>query len=221
MIKINLLPTKRPKRAAQGGPRQPTSKDLYVGIGALAVLGVTVFLAVDMPRRSHLNELRTKNSELESDIASKRQQLAGFAEMQKAEAEAKERAASINRLLAAKVVPAHVLHELGEVLTQNHNPTMTQDMAQRTGIGPNSDPNKRFDPTWDPRHVWLSSFVDTGGQFKLEGGAQSEADVTQLAKRLAASVYFFDVTPAGGERVADRETNVNYYKFTITGKVAY
>jgi hypothetical protein len=67
----------------------------------------------------------------------------------------------------------------------------------------------------------MSSFIDTNGSFKLEGGAQSESDVTQLSKRLAASVYFLDVTPAGGERVVDRETNLNYYRFTITGRLAY
>ncbi|HEX4418399.1 MAG TPA: PilN domain-containing protein, partial [Kofleriaceae bacterium] len=124
---------------------------------------------------------------------------------------------SIRRLLGAKVVPAHVLHELGEILMQNKNPTMTAEMGKRI----TSDPNKRFQADWDASHVWLSAFTDTGGEFKLEGGAESESDVTQLSKRLAASVYFEDVTPAGGERVADATTGANYYKFTITGKVAY
>ena len=118
-------------------------------------------------------------------------------------------------------MPAHVLHELGEILTPSKYPTMTEDMAKRTGSGPDSDPNRRFQPDWDPTHVWLSGFSDTGGLFKLEGGAQSETDVTQLAKRLAASVYFADVTPAGGERLPDTQNGGNYYRFTITGKVVY
>jgi hypothetical protein len=57
--------------------------------------------------------------------------------------------------------------------------------------------------------------------FKLEGGAQTESDVAQLSKRLAASVHFLDVSPSGGERVTDQASGVNYYKFTITGRVAY
>ena len=57
--------------------------------------------------------------------------------------------------------------------------------------------------------------------FKLEGGAQNESDITQLAKRLTASVYFADVTPAGAERVSDTASGVNYFRFTLTGKVAY
>ena len=57
--------------------------------------------------------------------------------------------------------------------------------------------------------------------FTLEGGAQSDGDVTQLAKRMQASVYFQDVTPRGGERVTDGNGGVTYYKFNITGKVVY
>jgi hypothetical protein len=94
---------------------------------------------------------------------------------------------------------------------------MTSDMVKRT----TSDPNKKFQQDWDPTHVWLSGFSDNNGVFRLEGGAQSESDVTQLSKRLAASVHFFDVTPSGGERVTDQTSGVDYYKFTITGRVAY
>ena len=121
----------------------------------------------------------------------------------------------------AALLGAHVLHELGKIMTPNQLPTMTEDMARRTGAGLESDPNKRFQLDWDPNHVWLLGYTDTDGVFKLEGGAQAESDVTQLAKRLAASVYFLDVSPAGGERVADATSGLNYYKFTITGKVAY
>jgi Tfp pilus assembly protein PilN len=218
MIKINLLPQKRPKkRVAAEGATQP----LLFGIAALVIAGIAVAMLVDRPHRARLAELTEANQQLQNEIQSKNKQLVGYAELKKAADEADERYRSIQRLLAAKVVPAHVLHELGEILTANKYPTMTEDMAKRTGNGPESDPNKRFQADWDASHVWLSAFSDTGGDFKLEGGAQSESDVTQLAKRLAASAYFLDVTPAGGERVADATTGTNYYRFTITGKVVY
>jgi Tfp pilus assembly protein PilN len=218
MIKINLLPQKRPKkRVAAEGATQP----LLFGIAALVLAGVAVAMLVDRPHRARLAELNEANQQLQNEIQSKTKQLVGYAELKKAADEADERYRSIQRLLAAKVAPAHVLHELGEILSANKYPTMTEDMAKRTGNGPESDPNKRFQADWDASHVWLSAFSDTGGDFKLEGGAQSESDVTQLAKRLAASAYFLDVTPAGGERVADATTGTNYYRFTITGKVVY
>jgi Tfp pilus assembly protein PilN len=192
-----------------------------LGAIGLGVLAAVVALLVDMPRRVKLAELTTENRDLQKTIQARTKQLEGYAELKKAADEADERYKSIRRLLRAKVVPANVLHELGEILTPGKHPQMTDDMIKRTGSGDDSDPNKRFQGDWDPSHVWLSGFSDAGGLFKLEGGAQSESDVTQLAKRLAASVYFADVTPAGGERVVDNQTGTNYYKFTITGKVVY
>jgi Tfp pilus assembly protein PilN len=219
MIKINLLPQKRPKKRAAGveGSMQP----LIAGIAALAAIAVVVVLLVDRPKRSKLAELQAANQQLSADIGSKNRQLLGYAELKKAADEADERYRSIRRLLSAKVVPAHVLHELGEILTTNKYPTMTEDMARRSSSGPDGDPNKRFQGDWDASHVWMTAFTDAGGDFKLEGGAQSESDVTQLAKRMQASVYFADVTPAGGERTIDQQTGTNYYKFTITGRVVY
>lgn len=216
MIKINLLPARKPKRQAD-----PAIKPLIVGIGALAAAGVLVAILVDRPRRAELHDLDSRNDDLQSEINAKNQQLKGYAELKQAADEADKRAESINRLMAARVVPGNVLHELGEILTTNHLPTMSEEMAKKTGNGPESDPNKRFQLDWDPAHIWLTTFTDTAGVFKLEGGAQSESDVIQLSKRLAASVYFMDVTPSGGERVADKDTGMSYYKFTISGKVAY
>lgn len=217
MIKVNLLPQRKAKKRTAADPSAQQAV-----VGALAVVGLAaiVFVAVDMPRRSKLADVKEANDKLQVEINAKNVKLQGYAELKKAEEEANRRAESINRLLSTKVVPAHVLHELGKVLTRE-GPTMTESMAKLAGTGPDSNPNKQFQADWDTGHVWMSSFIDTNGTFKLDGGAQSESDVTQLAKRLAASVYFHDVTPAGGERVVDRDTQLSYYRFTITGRLAY
>lgn len=219
MIKINLLPARRQK--SRSTAPDESARPLVIGIASLIAVGAAVGLLIDRPKRAKLAELNAANAQLQNDINAKSRQLAGYAELKKAAEEADERYKSIQRLIGAKVVPAHVLHELGEVLSSNKYPTMTEEMAKRTGNGPDSDPNRRFQPDWDPSHVWLSGFTDTAGLFKIEGGAQSESDITQLAKRLAASVYFTEVTPAGAERVADQASGANYYRFTITGRVVY
>jgi Tfp pilus assembly protein PilN len=219
MIRINLLPQRRAKRVVgrRGAAEETSARHLLYGVLGLVVAAGAGLLLVDLPMRGALEDYRRDEQALRAEIRRQNEQLAGFAEMQKAQAEAEARKQSIERLMRAKVVPAHVLHELGEILTSNRMPTMTSDMVRRV----NSDPNKRFQQDWDPTHVWLSGFSDNGGAFRLEGGAQTESDVTQLSKRLAASVHFLDVTPAGGERVTDQASGVNYYKFTITGRVAY
>jgi len=110
---------------------------------------------------------------------------------------------------------------LPDILTPGRMPTMSKAMATRISEGPQGDPNRRFALDWDPRHVWITSFTEKAGAFTFEGGAQSDADVTQLAKRMQASVYFEEVTPRGGERLTDRESGSTYYRFTITGRVVY
>ena len=220
MIKINLLPQKRAKRAAIGGGGDEASiKEIVIGAGAIAAAALLVFILVDQPKRSKLNDLRESNAQLDQAIAEKNKELQGYAEMKKAADDADVRAKAINRLMNAKVVPANVLHELSEIMMTNHTPTMTDEMAARV----NTDPNKRFDLAWDPTKVWLTSFADDvrDGSFRLEGGAQAEQDIIQLSKRLQASVYFDRVSQQSEERITDRDTGVTFYHFVITGKVAY
>jgi Tfp pilus assembly protein PilN len=219
MIKINLLPQRRVKRTS--APDE-SARPMVIGVAALVVAGVAVALVVDRPKRARLTELRDANAQLQADIAAKNRQLVGYTELKKSAEEAEQRFKAIQRLVGAKVVPANLLHELGEILTTGKYPTMTEDMVKRTGNGPEADPNKRFQPDWDPSNVWMSGFTDTAGDFKLEGLALTDSDITQLSKRLAASVYFDGVTIAqGGERVADPATGNSFIRFTITGKVAY
>jgi Tfp pilus assembly protein PilN len=223
MIKINLLPQKRAKmRGAAAAAREPGTKDIVAGLVALGIAAIAVFAIVDAPKRSELSGLRESNEQLQQEINAKKKQLVGFAELKKAVEQEDERAKAINRLNQAKVVPAHVLHELSQILSPV-GPTMTEEMTKKTGTGNESDPNKRFDLAWDPSHVWMTSFTDNAkdGTFKLEGGAQAQIDIIQLSKRLQASVYFDHVSQQSEERVTDRETGITFYKFVITGKVAY
>jgi valyl-tRNA synthetase len=223
MIRINLLPQKRSKRAqAAAATREPGTRDLAIGFGALALAAVAVFAIFHMPKRSELRKLEETNASLQAEINAKNKQLIGYAASKKALEESDARAKAINRLNAAKVVPANVLHEISQILSPV-GPTMTEEMTKKTGTGNESDPNKRFDLAWDPTHVWITSFTDSAkdGTFKLEGGAQAQIDIIQLSKRMQASVYFDHVSQQSEERVSDRESGITFYRFVITGKVAY
>jgi Tfp pilus assembly protein PilN len=220
MIKINLLPQKRAKRVAAVGGRSMSTdggtKQFMLGVGALVAAAALILLVVDMPLRSDRSDYQAKTKNLAGEIAAKQKKLEGYDTLKAEEANAVAKIQSINRLLAAKVVPANVLHELGQIMSVR-GPTMTEQMAKKVEI----DPNAKIQQDWDPQHVWMTAFSDDDGLFKLEGGAQSKEDVTQLSKRLQASVYFEQVIPQSGDRVNDKDSGLSYYKFTITGKVAY
>ncbi|MCE9577332.1 MAG: PilN domain-containing protein [Deltaproteobacteria bacterium] len=216
MIKINLLPQRKPRRQADPGQQQ-------VALGALGIMALFagIYFGYHRGIQTKYNQLRQTDSGLEADNAKKRTEVDKGKALQNVVESAEERSKAIAKLVKAKSVPAHLLQELSDILTPGRSPTMTKEMATRTSDGPKGDPNRRFDPLWDPKHVWISSFSEKGGVFTLSGGAQSDADVTQVAKRLQASIYFMEVTPRGGERVTDANGSVSYYQFTITGKVVY
>jgi Tfp pilus assembly protein PilN len=215
MIKINLLPQKRAKRSQAS---EPGTRDFMVGVIAVLGAAAVVYFVFDRPKRNEIAEFRNSSKDLNTQIQTSNAQLVGYDTMKAAKDEANTRIQAINHLNGTTVVPANILHELGRVLTSK-GPTMTQMMIGLTGNG--GDSNKMFQSDWDPTHVWITAFTDKAGLVTIEGGAQSESDVTQLSKRLAASAYFIDVAPSAEERASDKDSGLNYFKFTITGKVAY
>ena len=65
-----------------------------------------------------------------------------------------------------------------------------------------TNPQLAVDPSWDGHRVVLVAWKQEGQRIELRGEAQAIDDMVQFVKRLAASVYFADVTPMSGERRA-------------------
>lgn len=214
MIKINLLPQRKPKRQADPGQR-----DVALGMLALLAGGAATFFLVHKPKSDQLEKLRDANAAYDEDLARRKDKIRSLPTLRSAVALAEERTSSIDKLVAARAVPAHMLHELGELLTPGRLPTMTKDMAKK--VSDPRDDTYRIREDWDPKHLWITEFKEDEGEFTVVGGAESDADVTQLSKRMQASVYFDDVALAKGEKVTDKDTGITYYTFTINGKVVY
>jgi type IV pilus assembly protein PilN len=212
MIKINLLPQRKPKRQSDAGTR-----DLLIGVLAIIVLGGALFFFVQKPKMDELDKQKASNADFESELAARKKKIADLPKLEQAVAGIAVRGDSIQMLIDARAVPAHMLHELGEILTPGRLPTMTKEMAERV----KKELSYQFRDDWDPKHIWITDLSETKGVFTLSGGAESDGDVAQLAKRMQASTYFQEVSPTGGEKVTDKETNLTYYTFTIKGKVVY
>lgn len=216
MIKINLLPARKPKRQAE-----PGQTDVLVGVGALLAVAAIVYFAAHRSVAEERDAFKAEADAIVADNNAKRAKLVDMPQREAAFKAEEARNAAIKQLVTTIVVPDNVLHELGEILTPSRMPTMTRAMAERISDGPKGDPNRRFALDWDPKHVWITSFTMKGETFTLEGGAQAESDIPQLAKRMQASVYFDEVTSPSSSRVEDKQLSIVYYKFTITGKVVY
>jgi Tfp pilus assembly protein PilN len=210
MIRINLAPDRKAKRSEKG------QQTLLIGLLAIIGAGAAVFLLVHRPLASELEEQTAANKDLKSLNEKIKKQTQDLAKMQAAVKAAKEQEQAIERLNAARAVPAWMLWELSNILTSSRSPSITDSMQKVL----ETNPNRRWQDGWDPKHVWITSIEEKAGRFKLEGGAQSDSDMTQLALRLQASMFFDNVIPEGGGEAKDA-TGISFYKFTITGNVRY
>jgi type IV pilus assembly protein PilN len=211
MIRINLLAQRKSKRSERG------EQSALFGLLVVIVVGAAVFFLVHRPLEAELASQQQVNHRLQSDNKSIRKRTKHFDELKSAVEVLEAQEQAISQLNAAKATPAWLLDELSRILTPGRQPTMTKAEADRAS----HDQNRIWDRAWDPKHVWINSFSERKGKFKLKGGAQSDSDMTQLALRLQASAYFLDVLPQTGDQKVDKETGIAYHEFTITGKVRY
>ena len=214
MIRINLLrERKKTKRASEGKGGQ----SLLLGFLALGGAAVAVMFLVHLPLQAEIDDIKAENTKRQNAIKKLADETKEFpmVEAQLKAAEAQELA--IQRLNSARAVPAWMLFELSSILTKDHKPTMTADMANKV----NEDPNRKFGLGWDPKRIWLQTVEEKDGTITITGGAQAASDVTQLALRLQASVFFREIAPTKVAQEVDGPSKQTYYTFSISGKVLY
>jgi Tfp pilus assembly protein PilN len=212
MIKINLLAQRKRSRSGDKGQQQ-----LLLGLLIIIGAAVLAWLLVHRPLKAEVSSIKDASDEIAQQNASLQAKLKDEQAIKAAVQSLEKRKAAIAELQNARATPAYMLRELSRILTPSRMPTMTKQMAQRI----ETSLHRKLSLEWDPKHVWITSFSEKNGRFTLKGGAQSDSDVTQLAKRLEASVYFQDVVSLGGTEFTDAAAGVTYFNFTIVGKVVY
>lgn len=212
MIKINLLPQrKKVTRQSKG------EQTLLIGLVILAALAAMIYFVVHRPKAQELEDQEQTNSQIERENKRIADEIKDLAKKRAAIKAARAQRDAIARLNAARATPAWMLFELSQILTRGGNPLVTAQMAEVL----KNNPNRNWQPTWDPKHIWITKIVEKKGVFSLEGGAQSDSDITQLALRLQASMFFDNVKPSKSGIASDKNSGISFYRFTITGKVRY
>ena len=218
MIRINLLGQRkaRRRRIAISGPTN--APVLLILVLAIGIAGVAGFFFMHRPLAQRVDELKQKNSTLEGQNEGLRNKTKNSRATRVAFEAALARQQATSRLEQARVTPAWLMRELSNVLTPGRQPQLTPEMQEEM----KTNPNRPWQDGWDPKHVWISSFEERGGSFRLQGGAQSRSDIDELGLRLRASMFFgHKLKPASTGDVTDRDTGLTYYQFTIEGIVRY
>ena len=85
-----------------------------------------------------------------------------------------------------------------------------------------SDPNAGYNPSWDPRRIWITGWHEANRHVLLEGTAKSNDDVAEFMKRLQLSVFFENVILEGTKEVSSAESSGGItYGFKINCGVRY
>ena len=223
MIRINLMPQKRPMRRRGEAAGADTSSGgesqawLAFVLGAV-LLEVIVLLFVYKTKQDQLTQVQKHNQELTANVDAIKREISNHAEIKSQLKELRDREEAIQKLQSARTGPTATMLELSHIMTQGRGPTVDRDkLEQLKRDNPTAVPNAN----WDPRRLWLSNFKEENRTVKLTGLARDGEDVSEFLRRLALSDYFYEVRLLPASKAIDPLTKLELVKFEMSAKVRY
>ena len=223
MIRINLMPQKRPmrRRGEAAGGEAPSGGEsqawLAVVLGAV-LLEVIVLLFVYKTKQDQLTQVQKHNQELTANIDAIKREISNHTEIKAQLKELRDREEAIQKLQSARTGPTATMLELSRIMTPGRGPTVDRDkLEQLKRDNPSAVPNSN----WDPRRLWLMSYREADRTVRLAGLARDGEDVSEFLRRLALSDYFYDVKLLPATKSIDPITKLELVKFEMSAKVRY
>ena len=213
MIRINLLPGKKPKRS-EAGQRHI----VFMGAGLLVGLaGIAIF---HIQASNELDEIVRQNALVTAEIDRLKSELGDYDKIKGQREELLKQRKTIEALDKGRTGPVFLLRELSEILTAGKGPTFDGVTYQEALL---RDPNIGFNAGWDTRRVWLEQYEEMGKNVNIKGSAKSNEDVAEFLKRLNLSVFFADVNPQSTTMTQTGGTGstVKYVTFSLKTRVIY
>jgi type IV pilus assembly protein PilN len=206
MIRINLLAQKKRAERSEGS-------QVWLAVVMVVVLAeVAALFLFHSIKAEELADQKRKNAELNSQIDQAKKNVANHAQVKADLAQLRAREAAIQKLQNARSGPTAALLELARILTPGRGPSVDPDRLAQLR---RDNPLSVFNPNWDARRLSVTSFVETQRKLKIDGTARDGEDVSELARRLNLSAYFYDVTLLPASREAEA------VKFSVEAKVRY
>ena len=212
MIRVNLLPHVREQRAAPEGGQLWLL--VIMGLVVLEIVGLFFF---HQTKEDELADVKGQATRLTTEIDDIKAVVKDHAKIKQKLAQLRAREEAIAKLQAGRTGPTSVLLELSRVLTPGRGPTI--DEATRAEMETN--PMATFNPAWDTRRVWLTSFAEAERNVRLEGMARDAGDVYEFAQRLKLSRFFTDIRLLPGKQKQDKDSKVDLVDFALQVKAIY
>ncbi len=212
MIRINLLSRRR--RVEQSEKTQ-----LWVlvafGVVLLEIVALVIFHGL---KNEELKAQERQNNEISAQIEQSKKNVANQSDVKQKLEQLRAREEAIAKLQSARSGPTAILLELSHILTPKRGPSV--DPARLSQLR-RDDPGAAFNPNWDTRRLWVTSFREERRKVKIEGLARDGEDVSEFARRLSLSDYFAAVKLLPGRRTVDPMTKVDLVQFSVEAEVKY
>jgi type IV pilus assembly protein PilN len=212
VIRVNLLPQKRRKQATSRG-------DLWLVASLLGcALEVVACFIWYGSKQDELEQQNSKNRALQAQIEQVKDVSKNHDDVKKKLALYRDREEAINKLQSARTGPTAMLLEVARMLTPGRGPSV--DPSELTRLR-RDNPGQDFNANWDSRRLWLVRFIESDRTVRLEGMARDGEDVSELARRMNLSTFFYDVQLLPAKRELDRATGLALVSFKLEAKVRY
>jgi len=206
MIRINLLAQKKRSERSDGS-------QVWLAVVMVVVLAeVAALFVLHSFKAEELSDQERKNAELTAQIEQAKRNVQNHEQVKTELSLLRAREAAIQKLQNGRAGPTAILMELARILTPGRGPSVDPDRLAQLR---RDNPLAVFNPTWDARRLSITGYVEQQRKLKLDGRARDGEDVSELARRLNLSSYFYDVRLLPATRENDS------VKFSIEAKVRY
>jgi type IV pilus assembly protein PilN len=214
MVRINLLPDKRQAARAKGAA-EPTQTWL-VGVAAAFVATVIACLFIQKWKTDELSAILAENTRIQGQIDAIKHEIADHPQIKERLKELRDREEAIQKLQSARTGPTSTLLELAHLLTPGRAPTTDRDKLEQLK---RDNPSEVYNPNWDPRRLWLTSYQESDRVVHMVGLARDGEDVSEFERRLKLSDFFEQVKLLPGQKVVEHDQEL--FHFELSAKVRY
>ena len=213
MIRINLLPAAK-RTTVSSGSTQLWGVAFMVGLFAW---GVLLFLVYNNTKNK-IDEQRAANAALEQDIAQAKAKSANIGDVEAKLAKSRQLEDVVGKLQSARQGPTRVLMELSALLSEGGGPTVS---PERLAALRRDNPLAGFNPGWDTRRLWLTSFTEQDRACLIRGFGKTNEDVAEFLRRLNLSNLFEKVSLTATSAALEQGSSVPIVSFDLSCQVRY
>jgi type IV pilus assembly protein PilN len=223
MIRINLLPTDKKKRARRMAPSPLPQGDFSLGTwGAIYGGAIAVWLLVlgvfYVTQSGKIEVIAQENKTLEARRDELKSKTKGLAEVEESLEKSRRLEKVVEELERARRGPTRAVMELSKVLSSPGGPTINPSELERMR---EENPLAGYNESWDVRRLWLTRFEEVDRECKIIGMGRSNEDVAEFLRRLTLSEIYESVTLQRTRAANDPDTGLQMVGFDITCKVKY